>query len=341
MRPVADIFAAARLGQLDVLRSLLRPEAEVAVDFRNDWGATPLMLAAEAGQVEAVTLLLEQGARVETQDYESGYTALHRAFFRGQLGAAATLVRIGGASVDGPIDHEGLSPLALLQLCHSPSATACDHLVAGDVYTWGQSGLPLGRLAGKGSHESRPARAKLPAPPGSLEKHACEEDAALHETADPRGVVRVAAAKHHTLLADAAGALFSCGLGVGGRLGQGDEAALALPRRVRLARRVTGVAAGLDHSFAVTSCGELWAWGARSAPLGLEAPAAGEGCGAVLAPRRVAFGGKERVFTADVATSDAHALAADRAGGVWSWGSNARGQCGQPVAVAAEGRPRR
>lgn len=338
-----DIFSAARHGQLDVLRSLLRPEAEVSVDLRNDFGVTPLMLAAEAGQDEAVSLLIEHGAQVGVQDFESGYSALHRACFRGQLGAVAILVRVGGASVEGPLDHEGLSPLALLQLVHGPPTPAADAPVSGDVYTWGQAGcLPLGRPAGTASLESRPARAKLPAPPSSLEEHACEVAAARGDTADPRGLSRVAAAKHHTLFADAAGALFSCGLGVGGRLGHGDEAALPLPRRVRLApgRRVSGIAAGLHHSLAVTCCGELWAWGAGRAPLGLEPPSAGE-MGAVLSPRRVGFGSKDRVHTIDISTSDGHALSVDRSGCVWSWGDNARGQCGQPAAVALDRRPRR
>jgi hypothetical protein len=343
MRLQPDIFSAARHGQLDVLRLLLRPEAEVSVDLRNDFGVTALMLAAEAGQDEAVSLLLEHGAQVGVQDCESGYSALHRACFRGQLGAAAILVRVGGASVDGPFDREGLSPLALLQMVHGPPASPADAPVSGDVYTWGQAGcLPLGRPAGTASLESKPARAKLPAAPSSLEEHACEEAAARAETADPRGLSRVAAAKHHTLFADAAGSLFSCGLGVGGRLGHGDESALPLPRLVRLApgRRVSGIAAALDHSFAVTCCGELWAWGAGRAPLGFEPPSAGD-MGSVLSPRRVMFGGKERVLTVDISTSNHHAVSADRAGCVWSWGDNARGQCGQPSAVTLDRRPRR
>ena len=202
-----DLFAAARRGAVPALRSLLRPEAECDADLRDDWGQTALMLAAEAGRTDCVALLLAAGADVGAQDAESGYTALHRALLSGQVAAAAMLVRVGGASVDSPLDHEGLSPLALCELAHGPAETA-EAALAGDVYTWGQAGgLPLGRPAATGSHEARPARAKLPAPPSSLEEGALTAAAAARgETADPRGVVAVAAAKHHTLFADARGA---------------------------------------------------------------------------------------------------------------------------------------
>ena len=51
--------------------------------------------------------------------------------------------------------------------------------------------------------------------------------------------------------------------GGNGRLGHGDETNHPLPRRVDalLGRRVCCVAAGDDHSIAVTNCGRLWSWG--------------------------------------------------------------------------------
>ena len=99
-------------------------------------------------------------------------------------------------------------------------------------------------------------------------------------------VVAIAAAKHHTVVADASGAVFSCGLGVGGRLGildpsSGEEhRALVVPCRVPRfgasghrgggERRAICLAAGLDHTIVLTESGDLYSWGASTAPLGYE-----------------------------------------------------------------------
>ena len=68
-------------------------------------------------------------------------------------------------------------------------------------------------------------------------------------------IVAIAAAKHHTVCADATGAVLCCGLGVGGRLGitdplSGEPRSLTLPVAVRgfsrgSPRRAVMVAAGL------------------------------------------------------------------------------------------------
>ena len=72
----------------------------------------PSQHAALHGQEETVVLLLEHGASTTSQDAESGYSALHRAFLACKLSTAAALVR-AGASVHTPLDHEGHSPLEL------------------------------------------------------------------------------------------------------------------------------------------------------------------------------------------------------------------------------------
>ena len=111
--PSADIWSAAATGDLEALRSLLAPAAEVDVDVRDDWGRSPLMVAAMEGQADAVQCLVDAGASVALQDDESGYSPLHRALLRGHLAVAAILVR-AGAPMDAPLDREGLSPLDLL-----------------------------------------------------------------------------------------------------------------------------------------------------------------------------------------------------------------------------------
>ena len=111
-----------------------------------------------------------------------------------------------------PLDHEGFSPLELLQArfgsppppC-APALSTCKHGTSafGDLVTWGDAGgSALGRGVTGASHVATAGRVQLPSP--------------LFAAA-------VATAKHHTLVVDSDGGLHSCGLGVGGRLGHGDE----------------------------------------------------------------------------------------------------------------------
>lgn len=253
------MIAAARRGDADGLR--LAAAAGLGLDKRDAGGATPLMHAAAHGHVSAVEYLLGAGASHALADVESGYTALHRAFLCGKLACAAALVR-AGAGVDAPADREGCSPLELLHRRYG-APPAGSLLGSGELYTWGEAGgVALGRAAHDGSsHAVAPGRC---------------------ETAER--VVAVAASKHHTLLITVDGALRCCGLGVGGRLGRGDERHVTVPRRVPLRSRAVCISAGLDHSLVVLEGGEIFSWGSASAPLGYDAG----GCNQ-LSPRRVRF----------------------------------------------------
>ena len=86
--------------------------------------------------------------------------------------------------------------------------------------------------------------------------------------------------------------------------------------------RVAYVAAGGDHSMAVTSTGSLYAWGSnRHRQLGL----AGN---SHTTPFLVAIGKNKPVALASVATSSAHTLAVSTSGTVYACGSNPHGQLG-------------
>ena len=161
------------------------------------------MRAAADGGVAKISCLLDAGADVHLQDEESGYTALHWALFRCHLVAAAALIH-RGARMHAPLDHEGLSPVELMLKRFGQQRSVTSNRPLGDVLTWGHAGgAALGRGVSGASHAVAVGRVELPA-------------ATLLAAS-------VATAKHHMLVVDEAGGLHSCGLGVGGRLGHGDE----------------------------------------------------------------------------------------------------------------------
>jgi ankyrin repeat protein len=68
------LHTAAKYGRFDTIRLLLRHGADVNEVLLNGFGRTPLHFAAWKGQVEAMKLLEENGARGDIKD-EHGKTA--------------------------------------------------------------------------------------------------------------------------------------------------------------------------------------------------------------------------------------------------------------------------
>jgi len=73
--------------------------AELSPDTRNEAGLTALMIAAEAGQLDVVKILVDNKAEVSAVDNESGWTALHFASTKGHA-EIITLLLNSGASVE-------------------------------------------------------------------------------------------------------------------------------------------------------------------------------------------------------------------------------------------------
>lgn len=157
---------------------------------------------------------------------------------------------------------------------------------------------------------------------------------------------RLAVGSRSTIgISNADGKAYAWGDGSGGRLGTGD----AFPRTSPTAIGALGdavvarVAAHAAHAAAVTEAGHLWCWGANDGgQLGrprrtgrLRGPAAvsvdpvAAAAAEPRAPRRVTAGGLDRVLVRDVAVGDAHTVALDSNGTLWTFGSNSGGQLGR------------
>ena len=135
----------------------------------------------------------------------------------------------------------------------------------------------------------------------------------------------VAAGDHHTLACSRAGAVYSFGTGMWGKLGHGDHGDLLdqyTPRRVDALKHVpiVEVAAGAHHSLALSGDGKLYTFG-RGGESGHGDPDAHH-----FTPQLVAA--LTHVFVMGVASRQSHSLVFDDAGDAYSWGHGRPGVLG-------------
>ncbi|KAL0052945.1 hypothetical protein WJX82_010178 [Trebouxia sp. C0006] len=259
-------------------------------------------------QPEYLRQLLEEGAAADAQDGESGWTALHRAFYWGNFRCAALLLAANAHL--SLTDHKGRTALDLLS---EELKVFMEHEQPGLVYSWGNGA----------NYQLGTGATGLQAGPVRLD--------ALRKAL----VVQIAAAKYHSAAVTKDGQLFTWGFGRGGRLGHpafhvhSGESAIIVPRAVTgLGRRQVAVVAVAKHHTAVatTSC-ELFTWGSnRDGRLGYAA------VDTQPTPRKVTSL-KQRVTA--VAAANKHTAILTDAGAIFSWGSNDQGQLGYGTSDSA------
>ena len=86
------LMVAARAGNVDDVRLLLKAGADI--EAKDDYGNTALMLAAQEGKVEALEALLGAGADKDAKN-DDGDTALKLAAYDGQVETLEALLRAG------------------------------------------------------------------------------------------------------------------------------------------------------------------------------------------------------------------------------------------------------
>jgi uncharacterized protein len=105
------VLLAAKQGQLDVVRTLLR--AGASVDGRGA-AMTPLAAAALGGHTEVVKLLLSHGAQTDTST-ETGESALVLAVRMNRLATAAALLNAGASLTVKNRQGDGLCMVAIAE----------------------------------------------------------------------------------------------------------------------------------------------------------------------------------------------------------------------------------
>ncbi|XP_037609795.1 probable E3 ubiquitin-protein ligase HERC1 isoform X6 [Sebastes umbrosus] len=170
----------------------------------------------------------------------------------------------------------------------------------GELYTWGEG--DFGRL-GHSDSQSR----NVP----TLVK-------------DISGVGQVACGSSHTVaVAQDGRTVWSFGGGDNGKLGHGDTNRVYRPKVIEALHGfiIRKVCAGSQSSLALTSAGQVFAWGCGSCL----------GCGSSettsLRPRFIEDLSITKII--DISCGDSHCLALTHENEVYAWGNNTMGQCGQ------------
>uniref|UniRef100_A0A8C4E2S7 Inhibitor of Bruton agammaglobulinemia tyrosine kinase n=1 Tax=Dicentrarchus labrax TaxID=13489 RepID=A0A8C4E2S7_DICLA len=250
-----EVVAALTGGSEGQLRAFLTSHCHNAATLRDAFGRTALHLAASLGKKALLEWLLEsKSADLMVKDKESGWTALHRSAFYGQIHCLISLVKHAGLL--STQDKEGLSVLDLT-MKDRPTHVVFKNTDPTEVYTWGNN---TNFSLGHGNQESR-------------------QHPELVDVFARTGVYikQVVLCKFHSVFLSQKGQVFTCGHGQGGRLGHGDEQTYLVPRMVEglMSHHCSQVAAAKDHTVVLTEEGYVYTFGLNTFhQLGLAPPPA-------------------------------------------------------------------
>ncbi|XP_076465936.1 putative E3 ubiquitin-protein ligase HERC1 isoform X3 [Babylonia areolata] len=185
----------------------------------------------------------------------------------------------------------------------------------GELYTWGEG--DYGRL-------------------GHGDKSSCSTPRLVKDIGE---VGQVACGSVHTVAVSQDGkTVWSFGSGDNGKLGHGDMNRCNKPRVIEAlaGMHIRKVACSGQSSLALTSTGQVYAWGSGSCL----------GCGqsfvtefTALRPRLI--DDLQNIRIVDISCGDSHCLALSHDNEVYAWGNNAMGQCGQGHSQSPIPRPRK
>lgn len=184
-------------------------------------------------------LLKTQQCNINAKDMISGYTALHRSIYFGHLHVARSLIK-HGADVNVR-DHEGLTPFELCQM-DRPITFKQNAGDMTELTIWGSN---ANYNLGVGHQEPR-----------------SHPDVATDFRRSEMSLAQVEMNTYHTLFRTQTGKVYSCGYGMSGRLGTGEEDTVLSPSLIQLRNNgpCKAIAAGQDHSIFLTDS-KVWTVG--------------------------------------------------------------------------------
>ncbi|WVQ98856.1 hypothetical protein IAU59_005987 [Kwoniella sp. CBS 9459] len=303
------------------------PPVKADINERDQHGRTVLHLATASLTPIAYNflnmILRNPNVSVNLQDTESGYTALHRALFVGNIRAARDL--LARSDIDTSIkDSEGMTAFDL----YNGTVDGTNPPQSGngtDLYVWGVNrNFSLG--TGDSNDKAFPDHINL------LTQAQASGRADASQKFDHVGVQDVVMAKLHTgvVTTEPRGNLSLCGFGSNGRLGRSIHSQLSLLPMPDLPHTITSIAMGQDHTLALASGGYVLSWGHnRFSQLGypIEPSDKPSGMGrdgdelVQISPKRI-VGPLKKEWVRGVAAGRM-ASACWTADAVWTWGTNA------------------
>jgi alpha-tubulin suppressor-like RCC1 family protein len=177
---------------------------------------------------------------------------------------------------------------------------------SGQILGWGEN--TFGQLGNGGSaNSSTPVAASLPS---------------------GTSVTAVAGGGYHSLAVTSVGKVLAWGSNGSGALGNGTTTDSSTPAYVSLpsATTITAIAGGYGHSLAVTSAGQVLAWGYNTTGQLGNGTTSTTGCSCSSTPVAVSLPSGTTVTA--VAGGQFHSLALTSTGQVLAWGSNSNGELG-------------
>ncbi|KAJ4479374.1 hypothetical protein J3R30DRAFT_3702623 [Lentinula aciculospora] len=270
-----------------------REDDRIDVNGRDRLGRTVLHIASasiDASSVEYVRLLLKHPEiNVNLHDWESQWTALHRAMYVGNLGVVLLLLQ--HFNTDATLkDLEGYTAFDLynstvegtrpepFSFPVTSTLSPLQSLNGAELFTWGAN---RNASLGQGDSSDRTFPDHVPVPSSALQS---SDHVPVEDRFARIGVRQVKMGRLHTgVISDppsngSSGSTLSlCGFGSGGRLGVTQHTQYALkplswaaasqaqftPAKALSQPRVKviSVALGQDHTLALTENGEIYSWG--------------------------------------------------------------------------------
>ncbi|GAA6019125.1 hypothetical protein JCM11491_002856 [Sporobolomyces phaffii] len=318
------------------------------VNRRDYLGRTVLHLAVmekDSWALDWVELLLKvPGVQVNLPDVESGWTALHRSLYSGNIAAAKMLLTRDDIDTRAK-DSEGLSPFDVFNSTvdgtnPSDHFSAVSHPNPGrlELFSWGSNrnyvlGFP------SDSERQFPERVQL-------KREDLRKDEGGLASYEPCRVKDVSMARLHTGIVtdEKRGNVKLCGYGTGGRLGPTTQTQFTFAPIKDFAHQASSIVLSPDHTVIVTTAGDVYTFGLnRFQQLGYPLDSPNPPTAASPShknssssddpiqsnPRRV-VGALKKEVVLGAAASRTH-TAVFTADSLYTWGTN-RGQLGYPAA---------